>query len=153
MTITRSTRNLATAVVALGITLGALVGFSPAAQARPACGTAPNYCHFDSDAVSQSKPGAAISGRVYWDSYRSAHYTVTLTDTALGNGKYAVIEVRSRVGDHGWRVEAHEITATRLSFGQSVTRTGDIEDLQFRVGQQGDTWISMAVDRNQPGGD
>ena len=153
MTITRTTRAAAAAVVALGITLGALVGFAPAAHASPPCGTAPNSCHFDSDAASASRPGAAVSGRIYWDSYTSAHYTVTLNDTALGNGKYAVVEVRSRVGDFGWRVESHEITANRLVYSDSVYRGGDrIREIQYRVGQQGDTWISMDTDNNVPGG-
>jgi len=156
MTIQRFTRPLAGVALVLAVTAGALVAGTSPASAHPPSGSAPNYGHIDSDGISATyrdssgNAAASVSGRVYWHSNRSAHFTITVRDLR-NNGKDAAIMVQSRTGDFDWIRSYYYRSPGSYTFSGTVTRDGDIKELQFRVGQMGDYISLMAVDSNRAG--
>ena len=150
-------RIVATALFTLVACAGTVAMTSAPAAARPPSGSAPNYGHFDSDAISaiyrdpSGNVAASVTGRVYWDSYRYGHFTVTVRDLR-SNGKDAVIRIQSRTDDFDWVTHYHYRIRSAYTFSGVVSRGASIRELQFRVGQMDDYFQNMAVDANRPGG-
>ena len=146
---TRITKRLAGLALALAIG-GATLAAAPAAQASTPCNTAPNYCHIDSDYVGAGTDGASVEGRLYWDSAGRAHYQVTLRDRITGNSRYAILYVRVRVGGN-WSTVKTWTTWGSLNTGDRTLTAGGraLEYVEFRVGQEGQSWVTMATDTNR----
>ena len=149
MTTRRLTALLVSGVIAVGVLFGAV----PDAGATTICSTAPNYCHTDADGVLAATNGAAVSGRVYWDHASYVHYSVTLDDRLRSNNPYAVLEVWAKTTT-GWHFIQSFATSTSRTINSSVNGFGaSLQYVDFRVNQSGESRVTMAVDRNQFGGE
>lgn len=153
---TRITKPLAALMLALAIG-GATLAAAPAAQASTPCNTAPNYCHIDSDAIVAVTTGASLQGRLFWETNRTSHFWVTLTDTLRSNNMMAAAQWRYQNGSGNWsswmniQNAAVGATGTWTSYTQPNMSVPAGWQVQFRT-RQGPT-ASWAYDNNQYLGD